>query len=853
VPGLNLTRDEATERASHLAIESFEVELDLTTGDTTFGSRTTLRFSSTTPGVPTFVDLIAATVHAIELNGVPLDPAEAYDGARITLPAVAERNELSVVADCLYMNTGEGLHRFVDPVDSEVYLYSQFEVADSRRVFAVFEQPDLKATFRLAVTAPAHWSVYSAATTPDPTPVREGVSLWQFATTPPLSSYVFSVVAGPYAGVEGTYVAEDGRVVPLRVVCRRSLEPHLDGEELLDVTRKGFGYFETLFGRPYPFDKYDQVFVPEFNAGAMENAGCVTFLEDYVFRSKVPEAAVERRAETLLHELAHMWFGDLVTMRWWDDLWLNESFATYASVLSQAEATRWPEAWTTFANVEKTWAYRQDQLPSTHPIVADIHDLEDVEVNFDGITYAKGASVLKQLVTWVGREEFFEGIRRYFAAHAWGNASLADLLKQLEATSGRDLHAWSQEWLETAGVNTLRADFACDAEGRFTSFAVLQEASASHPTLRSHRLGIGLFERGESSGRLDRADWVEVTVSGARTEVPELVGRSRPALVLLNDHDLAYAKIRLDETSLASVVTGIADISDQLSRALCWAAAWDMTRDAEMSARDYLRLVLSGIGAETDSSMVRSLLRQVESAALLFTAPEHREAELAVLADGLERQLRATSAGSDSQLQYVRAFASTARSPEHLALVQRLLEGSEQLDGLSIDTDLRWHLVHCLVARGVLGGEAIDAELARDDTAAGRRYAAAARAARPSPEAKSEAWAAVVDHDDLPNAHQSAMIGAFAQPDQVELLREYREPYFGLLERVWTTRTNETAQNLVTGLYPSLLADEDTLRLSDAWLSDHPDAAPALRRLLAESRDGVARALRAQERDRTTV
>jgi aminopeptidase N len=843
---MNLTRDEAQARARALSVTAYDVTLDLTAGETTFASTTVVRFSATEPGSSTFIDLVAPAVSEVVLNGRSLPVDEVFDGARIALPELAVDNELRVVADCAYMRTGEGLHRFVDPVDGETYLYSQFEVADSRRMFCVFDQPDLKAAFTFTVTAPDHWQVVSNSPTPEPSPAAEGSATWRFAPTPPISSYITALVAGPYSVVRGEHTVRDGRTIPMGVFCRASLAEFLDADEILEVTKQGFDFFEELFDYAYPFEKYDQLFVPEFNAGAMENAGAVTILEDYVFRSKVPEAVVERRAETILHELAHMWFGDLVTMRWWDDLWLNESFATYASVLAQSEVTRWPSAWTTFANAEKTWAYRQDQLPSTHPIAADIRDLEDVEVNFDGITYAKGASVLKQLVAWVGRDNFFDGIRRYFKANEWGNTSLSDLLGDLSATSGRDLAAWAQTWLETAGVNTLRPAFSVDAEGRFTSFTVQQEAPAEWPTLRPHRLAIGLYDR--TGDRLVRRTRVELDVSGASTDVPELVGQVQPDLVLVNDDDLAYAKIRLDERSLRTVVDGISDITESLPRSLCWAAAWDMTRDAEMAPRDYLRLVLEGVGREHDSSVIRVLLGQATSVVALYVAPSYRDEARLSVASAMDSLMRSAEGGSDAQLQFVRAFSGAARTDEHLATVAGLLDGSVTLDGLAVDTDLRWHLLHALVAAGRASDAEIDAELARDNTATGKRQAAAARAARPTAAAKAEAWAAVVESDTLPNALLTATIGGWGHPSHGDLIRPYVERYFAALNDVWATRTNETAQSIVVGLYPTVLADQELVDRTDAWLAS-ASPVPALHRLVLESRDGVARALRAQARD----
>jgi aminopeptidase N len=843
---MNLTRDEAQSRARVLSVDTYDVELDLTREESTFPSTTVVRFRCTEPGASTFIDLVAPSVREIELNGRALDPAEVFDGTRIRLDDLAAENALRVVADCRYMNTGEGLHRFIDPVDKAVYLYTQFEVADSRRMYAVFEQPDLKASFTFTVHAPVEWQVISNAPAPSPEPASGGQAIWRFPATQRMSSYITALVAGPYHLIEDQYRAGD-RVVPLSLYCRASLAEHLDADVIFEETRQGFEFFERVFDFPYPFEKYDQLFVPEFNAGAMENAGCVTHNEDYVFRSRVPEVAYERRAVTILHEMAHMWFGDLVTMTWWNDLWLNESFAEYASTLAAAEATKWKSAWTTFANTDKTWAYRQDQLPSTHPIAAEINDLEDVEVNFDGITYAKGASVLKLLAAWVGREQFMEGIQRYFRSFAWGNTTLSDLLGKLEETSGRDLKAWSAEWLETAGVNTLRADFHCDDEGRFTRFTVTQEAPDAWPTLRSHRLAVALYDRVD--GKLVRRRRVELDVTGSHTDVPDLVGEAQPDLVLLNDDDLTYAKVRLDERSLATLIEGIGDFEDSLPRSLCWAAAWDMTRDGEMSTTDYVTLVLSGVGRETDSSVTRTLLRQAETATMLYSAPAKREAARRRLAEGFFDLMNAAEPGSDSQLQLTRAFAGAACTDEQIALVEAVLAGSTPIEGLAIDTDLRWHLLQQLAAAGRADEAAIDAEVTRDDTATGRRQAAAALAAQPLPEAKQAAWDSVMDDDSLPNAIQTATVGGFTQPGQEDLLRPFVAPYFERLREIWAERTNETAQNIVIGLFPTLIPEQSTVDAADAWLADNPDAVPALRRLVLESRDGVARALRAQARD----
>ncbi|MBU7598981.1 aminopeptidase N [Streptomyces sp. P38-E01] len=854
MPGTNLTRDEARERARLLTVDAYEIELDLSGAQEggTFRSVTRVRFEAG-ESADTFIDLVAPSVREVVLNGAPLDADTVFADSRIALPSVQTGpNELTVVADCAYTNTGEGLHRFVDPVDQQAYLYTQFEVPDARRVFANFEQPDLKATFRFTVTAPEGWTVISNSPTPEPAD-----RVWAFAPTPRISSYITALILGPYHSVHSSWEASDGsgRSVPLAIYCRPSLAEFLDSEAIFDVTRQGFDWFEEKFDFPYPFEKYDQLFVPEFNAGAMENAGAVTIRDQYVFRSKVTDAAYEVRAETILHELAHMWFGDLVTMEWWNDLWLNESFATYTSIACQAYApgSRWPDAWTSFANQMKTWAYRQDQLPSTHPIMAEIRDLDDVLVNFDGITYAKGASVLKQLVAYVGTDEFFRGVQAYFKRHAWGNTRLNDLLVALEETSGRDLSAWSKAWLETAGINVLRPEIETAADGTVTSFAVRQEAPAlpegakGTPTLRPHRIAVGLYELRD--GKLVRTDRIELDVDGESTEVPQLVGRARPAVVLLNDDDLSYAKVRLDADSLAVVTEHLGDFAESLPRALCWASAWDMTRDGELATRDYLELVISGIAKETDIGVVQTLLRQVKLALDLYAAPEWREEGLARWSGVALDQLRAASPGSDHQLAWARALSATARTDEQLALLAGLLDGSEILDGLAVDTDLRWTLLVRLAATGRADDAAIAAELERDPTSAGELHAATAKAARPTAEAKAEAWAQVVDSDKLPNSRQEAVIGGFVQTDQRELLAPYADRYFESLRGVWESRSHEMAQQIAVGLYPTVQVSPSTLEATDEWLRAQGEANAGLRRLVTESRAGVERALKAQAAD----
>jgi aminopeptidase N len=850
VPGENLTRVEAQERKSLVSVVSYDVHLDLTTGPETFRSTTTVVFDAT-PGASTFIDAITATVHAITLNGSPVDVAAA-DGTRIQLSGLAEKNTLVVDADFRYTNTGEGLHRFVDPVDGEAYLYSQFEVPDSRQVYAVFEQPDLKATFAFSVKAPDNWVVVSNS--PTPTPV-DGV--WTFEPTPRISSYITAIVAGPYESVHSELTSASGRVIPLGVYARKSLMQYVDSDYIFDITRRGFAYFEEKFGYPYPFAKYDQLFVPEFNAGAMENAGAVTFTETYVFRSKVTDAIRERRVVTILHELAHMWFGDLVTMKWWNDLWLNESFAEWASTIASVEATEWTNGWATFNSMEKSWAYRQDQLPSTHPIVATINDLEDVQVNFDGITYAKGGSVLKQLAAWVGIDAFFAGVGAYFRKHEYGNTELADLLHELEVTSGRELSSWSKTWLETAGVNTLKPLIEVDEAGVITSFAITQTAIDEQPTIRPHRLAIGFYSTqdgvantgvaGDLSPKVVRTHRVELDLDAVASQsIPELVGLQRPDLILLNDDDLAYAKIRMDDASWQFAIDKLADIEDPLARALVWSSAWDATRDAEVPATDYVDLVLSNIASETESWTLRNTLTQLTQVARQYVAPETRDAVITRVGDALWSLAQTAAPGSDAQFQFVKFFANIPSTAAHADTLRALLDGSVKLDGLEIDADLTWELLEGLVLLGEAGEAEIAAQFEKDNTANGQQAAARARATGD----KAAALEQALTDASLSNVVLRASGMGFQHVNDPSALQPLVDRYFGALEETWKNRPFTIAEYIAIWFYPGGLASQELVDATNRWLQTESKT-PALRRLVVENLAAVERALRVQQRDRS--
>jgi aminopeptidase N len=830
-----LNRIEATERARLIRVLGYEVDLDLTRGEERFGSLSRIRFSCSEPGAATFVDLTTPVVASVTLNGRPVDRS-AMAERRIALDGLEAENELVVSAEADYSRTGEGLHRFIDPADGEVYLWSEAVLFNANRIFACFDQPDLKAPLRLRVRAPESWTVLSNGAG---TQVRPGE--WEFAETPPLATYFMVLVAGAYHSV---YAAHGS--IPLGVHCRRSLAPFLDADELLGHTREAFDFYDGIFGVPYAYGKYDQAFVPEFNAGAMENPGCVTFTDKFLYRSRVTDASRQSRAETIAHELAHMWFGDLVTMRWWDDLWLNESFAEYMGTLTLVEATRFRSAWTTFCATTKAWGYRQDQLPSTHPIAADAPDTETAQLNFDGISYAKGAGVLKQLVAWVGFEPFLAGLRAYIAEHAHGNTDLHDLLTALERSSGRDLTAWSREWLETAGVNILRPEVVDGDDGRYRSVAVLQSAAPEHPTLRSHRIAIGLYDR--AGDRLVRRDRLEVDVLGERTAVPALDGVRVPDLLLLNDDDLTWAKIRLDARSLQTTIDGwLCRIDDPLPRALLWAATWDMVRDAELAPGDYLALVFESIAPEREISLVQDILARARQAIDVYGRLDARPRRLAALAARCLELLGEAEPGGDLQLAYARAYAGAVALPADVDRVSGWLAGTGVPRGLAVDTELRWLIVRRLAVVGAIGEPDIAAEHDRDRTSNGAEWATTARAALPSAAAKETAWRSVFEEHGLSNNLVRAAIRGFWQPDQAALWDGWVERYFAELDAVWRTRSPVMAEEITEGMFPTVAVSPETRALADAALAKA--AVDGQRRLLVEGRADLERAMRARAAD----
>ena len=839
MPGINLTSVEAAERSSILKVDNYKVDLDLTTGDETFNSKAVITFTAT-PGSSTFIDAVAKRIISATLNGQPVDTSN-YDGESVFLNNLAASNELVIEMEAVYSKTGEGLHRFVDPADGEVYLYSQHQANDGRRTFASFDQPDLKATYEFTVTAPAKWEVISNS------PVTERKDLggekhrWTYAKTQKFSTYLTCFVAGPYHYVTDEYKGE--KTIPLGLYCRKSYAPFLDAEEFFLLTKQGFAFYEKEFGLPYPFEKYDQLCVAEFNAGAMENVGCVTFREDYViYRSKVTESLYNWRANVILHEMAHMWFGDLVTMKWWNDTWLNESFAEWAAYYTSSNATKYTNSWTEFTGARKNWAYRQDQLSSTHPIAVDMKNMEEVRTNFDGITYAKGASVLQQLVAHVGKENFFAGLKKYFAKHAWGNTELRDLLVELEATSGRDLTAWTKTWLQTAGVNTFRPELKI-TDGKYEEIAVIQEAPlvpAGSKELRPHRMAVGLYD--VKNGKLERRKSVELDVTGARTVVSALAGETVADLLLINDHDLTYGKIRFDERSIQTLKAHLGDITDSLTRALCWSAAWDMHRDGELSATDYAEMVLNALGKENEASVIQAQIGNLEVAVEIYSAPGNRDALRAKRSAGLYKLATSAKSGSDEQLALARGFANGATIAD-AAKVKEILDG--KLSGLTIDSEMRWSLVKSLAERGIYGAKEIDAELQSDNTADGARHAAEAKALIATAESKAEVWNALTTTE-LSNHIQRHMLLGANRPIQQDLWAPYVDKYFAVVRKIWDENSYEIGKQFADLAFPRFAPTAENLAKAEKWIAENQDASDGVMRCVKEGRDALIRALKAQ-------
>ncbi|MGC4770382.1 aminopeptidase N [Micromonospora sp. DT44] len=825
----SLTRVEATARGAAITVESYQVDLDLTGDGDLFRSRVEIRFRATA-GAATFVEVRPANLLAVRLNDRAVDPATLTDN-RLPLVDLDTTNTLVVEAEMTYSNAGEGLHRFVDPADGETYLYALSFLDNAQRIFAAFDQPDLKAPFTLSVTAPPQWTVSgNAEVVATPAPGR-----WEFAPTAPLATYFFSLIAGPYHVRRAEH---DG--IPLAIYCRRSLAEHLDAdaEEIFDITGRCLDRFHQLFAERYPFGKYDQAFVPEFNAGAMENPGIVTFRDDYVFRSAVTDTQREVRATTIAHEMAHMWFGDLVTMRWWDDLWLNESFAEYLGTRVTAEATRFDQAWTTFAMRRKAWGYAADQRPSTHPVAPpEVADADEGLLNFDGISYAKGAAVLRQLVAWLGDEAFLAGLNAHFAAHRFGNATLADLLTSLSAASGRDLSGWAELWLRRPQVNTLRAEVHVDADGRYTEVAVVQTAPASYPVLRPHRIGVGRYA---ANGAVQRAEVdLDPAVDGGRTVLDALTGEPAAQVLLLNDGDLTFAKVRLDEASADAVAVVLPSLTDPLARAVLWGEALDAATDGERPVAGLVDLMVAALPVETEVIIAEDVLVLSRSLVDRYLDPLARSAALARVAEACRRLLDGAPAGESLQLAAARGWIASTTDSD---LLVGWLAGRDVPTGLAVDAELRWAVLRRLVVLGAAGEAEIADEARADVSSAGAEQAAYCRAALPDPAAKQAAWEILMRNTELSNRLLEATAEGFWQPEQAELTAAYVGRYFAEMPAAARRRTSWTADRVAKLAFPRYAVAQPTREAAAALLA-RDDLTAGLRRVVTDADDDLRRAL----------
>ncbi len=830
----SLTRTEAIDRATTVDVQEYQVDLDLRATGDTFHARTVLRFTAR-PGASTFVEFEPVEVESMTLNGVDLAP-DAHSAGRLALTGLAASNELVVAAVMRYSNNGEGLHKYVDPGDGNVYLYQHMFINNAGRIMPSFDQPDLKASFLVAVSAPDDWLVAANGQL-----AKRAEGRWEFTATKPISTYQASLIAGPYYAITDEH---DG--IPLALYARAALAEHLEAQaaEIFTITKQCLDRYHEIFDLRYPFGHYQQAFAPEFNFGAMEYPGLVVFRDEFIYRSAVTDSDRESRANVIAHEMAHMWFGNLVTMAWWDDLWLNESFAEYMGTRVAAEATSFTETWTTFAMQRKAWGLRADQRPSTHPVApTEVGDTDQALLNFDGISYAKGAAVLKQLVAWVGDKPFQAGINAHFATHAYGNATLADLLDALSAASERDLSAWAQLWLRHAQVNTLRTEITTDGD-TYSEVVVEQSAPQLHPTLRPHRVGIGLYDR-MADGTVVRRMRIEADLAATeRTVVGELTGVRKASLLLLNDGDLSYAKIRLDDESNAAVPTILPLLDDSLARAVLWAAVLDAVVDGERGVAELVTLVLAALPVETEVVIVEDVLRATRSLVDRYSTPETRPDAMALLASAADRLLAVAEPGGSRQLAAARGLIGATIDTDRLTA---WLRGAGVPAGLAVDADLRWLIVYRLVVLGAAGQAEIEVEFAKDRSATGQQWVARCRAAIADPAAKATAWAAIVGDDTLSNRLVELTAHGFWHTEQLELVADYIPRYFAEMPTMMRVRTGMSAEKTATAAYPQVAVDPQTRQLA-AELLARDDLDPILRRVVLDADDDLRRALGARFR-----
>lgn len=832
-----LTQEEAAARAARVSNCRYALDLDFLAGAATYKGRVTITFDLSGDG-DLFFDHRGKTIHRLTVNG--RETQYQWNNVRLTLPAaaLATRNEVVIEYEHDYDHTGDGLHYFKDPEDGEEYLYTNFEPYEAHRLFPCFDQPDIKAAYTVSVTAPAAWEVIANGRETAAQPAADGRTLHRYEETKPFSTYLFAIIAGPYQ-----VFRDEHQGIPLGLYCRKALAKYFDPDELFTLTKQGFDFYNEFFAYPYPFGKYDQVWVPEFNAGAMENVGAVTFTEHYVFRDPPTDTQRKARAETLLHEMAHMWFGDLVTMRWWNDLWLNESFASYMSYLAMVSATRFTDAWAEFNAGMKNWAYRQDQLVTTHPIAGQVRDTEETFLNFDGITYGKGASVLKQLVATIGLEGFREGMRRYMQRYQFNNATLAEFLRALEDGSGRELSNWAKLWLETPSLNTLGSTWESDGE-RITRLAVTQTAPPEYPTIRPHQMEIGLLR--ERNGSLE-VEALPFHLDSTEGEVEAARGKAVPSLVFPNYNDHAYAKIALDGASVAWVRDNLDRVSDPLMRQLLWQALWDMTRDQQLPATEFVALAGAKIQTETHLDLVESVLGRIYATLSRYIPDDRRAAAFHDFFTIAWNMLHRVPEG-DPQITWARAAIGVAISPDDARQAARLADGQDVVPGFTVDQDMRWDIAIRYVILDLEGAAArVAEERRRDPSDRGDRAALRAETAAPTAEAKARAWERI-NGEGYGSMHQTvAAMSGFWSYAQREMLRPYIEPFFEQVVQVYETKEKEYAQRYFNNMFPSVYVERPLLERSERLLTDAGGRFSSLDRQIKESNDDLQRAIRCRE------
>jgi len=817
----SLGRSEAAERAELLTVDHYRLSLDLRADGAEFRSDCTIRFRASRPGADTFLEVRPAAIESAELNGRTLDPASLADG-RLPLPGLAAENELRIVARMRYSGDGEGLHRHVDPADGRTYLYAMSFLDAAPHWFACFDQPDLKASYDIEVRCPADWIVLGNS------PAEQvGDGHWRLAASRPMATYFVTLAAGPYHSVRSEH---DG--IPLGLHVRQSLARHLadEAEDLLTVTRASFDAFHELFGIRYPWGEYHQVFVPDFNAGAMENPGCVTLRDQFVFRSAATDGERVNRATTVAHEMAHMWFGDLVTMRWWDDLWLNESFAEYLGYRVCAGMAGYPGelSWTQFGITRKDWGSVADQGPASHPVAGNgSENAAEALADFDGISYAKGAAALRQLAAHLGDEVFLGGLREHVTRHSYGNASLADLLAAWTAAGALDLDDWARQWLLTAGLDTLSAE---PAEG-----GVAVRRQAPDGSQRPHKVRVTGYDA-SGSRVLDEP----VRLLADELAVPTPVELS---LVVVDGQDDTWAKVRFGGR-WPTVAELLPRLPESTTRVVVYNAIRDAVRDSDLAPDAALDILLSALAAEPVELVLAEMLRfaTVELAGV-YAEPSRRRAQRARICALAKQLLERAAPGSDRQLTAARA---ALRSCDDAELLASWRTGAGLPSGLVLDTELRWLLIIRLAALGVLSPADIDAELSADASAAGVLHAARANASRPDPAAKQAAWRELTEPSSR-SAYELYAIGdGFFQPLQAELTQPYVQRFFTEMPATAALRSGWALLQVITASFPVLAASPAVLELAEASLA--ADLDPKVRRAMTDGTDILRRAVRSRER-----